>query len=295
MHLAAAPNGRLLLCVRALLVLAPHGGHRPSALTEVGYREPGPGRRSGWRNERARAALTRGPRQPEIGRPASERQPQKGRPVISMREDPDPVVGLGPHWHARTPTCAGPMQARRNPSRAATKSQASVRVQRQYPVLAACSRDVPARVQTKRRSPSRIADLRIQSALYTGGNASYRLCAQIKDERSVRWCNRLEWNRLASFVEDPSIECGQPRHACCDEAAQRLLESRKGHSTGGVRPWLGTAFSASNTETERTRVRSWGSVIRRAYGRCLVGDKSTGREGKHARASGRCAYDHDAA
>ena len=56
------------------------------------------------------------------------------------------------------------MQARRNPSRAATKSQASVRVQRQCPVLAACSRDVPARVQTKRRSPSRIADLRIQSA-----------------------------------------------------------------------------------------------------------------------------------
>ena len=98
--------------MRALLAPAPHGGHRPSALTEVGYREPGPGRR--WRNERARAALTRGPRQPEIGRPASERQPQKGRPVISMREDPDPVVGP----HVRTPACAGPhimMQARRNP------------------------------------------------------------------------------------------------------------------------------------------------------------------------------------
>ena len=77
----------------------------------------------------------------------------------------------------------------------------------------------------------------------TSGNASYGLCAQIKDERSVRWCNRLEWNHLASFVEDPSIECGQPRHACCDEAAQRLLESRKGHSTGGVRPWLRTSGS----------------------------------------------------
>lgn len=105
----------------------------------------------------------------------------------------------------------------------------------------------------------------------TSGNASYRLCAQIKDERSVRWCNRLEWNHLASFVEDPSIECGQPRHACCDEAAQRLLESRKGHSTGGVRPWLSTAFSASNTETEWSWIM--GQRYRRAYGRCLVGEQ----------------------
>jgi hypothetical protein len=56
----------------------------------------------------------------------------------------------------------------------------------------------------------------------TSGNATYSLCAQIKDERSVRLCNRLEWNHLASFVADPSTECGQPRHACCDEAAQRL-------------------------------------------------------------------------
>ena len=47
----------------------------------------------------SRAALTWGPRQPEIGRPESERQLQKGRPVISMHEDPDAVVGP----HARTP------------------------------------------------------------------------------------------------------------------------------------------------------------------------------------------------
>jgi len=28
--------------VRALLAPAPHDGHQPGALTEVGYREPGP-------------------------------------------------------------------------------------------------------------------------------------------------------------------------------------------------------------------------------------------------------------
>ena len=227
--------------MRALLAPAPHGGHRPSALTEVGYREPGPGRR--WRNERARAALTRGPRQPEIGRPASERQPQKGRPVISMREDPDPVVGP----HVRTPACAGPPHH----DASSTQSESSGH---QVPSQCACAATVPGpRCLQQRCTCSgtneaqkpvpycRLADS--VGASRTSGNASYRLCAQIKDERSVRWCNRLEWNRLASFVEDPSIECGQPRHACCDEAAQRLLESRKGHSTGGVRPWLGTAVA----------------------------------------------------
>ena len=33
------------------------------------------------------------PRRPETGRPASARQPQKGQPVISMREGPGPVAG----------------------------------------------------------------------------------------------------------------------------------------------------------------------------------------------------------
>jgi hypothetical protein len=137
------------------------------------------------------------------------------------------------------------MQARRNPSQAATKSQASVRVQRQCPVLAACSRDVPARVQTKRRSPSRSADLRIQSARREQA-ATHRTDCVRRSRMSAQSdgvVNRLEWNHLASFVEDSScaqsIECGQPRHACCDEAAGHndfSSHGSKGHSTGGVRP-----------------------------------------------------------
>ena len=120
------------------------------------------------------------------------------------------------------------MQARRNPSRAATKSPASVGVQRQpaRPSLPAAEMYL---LGYERSAEARPVDCGFSRCVaYKSGNASYSLCAQIKDERSVRWCSRLKWNHLASFTNDPSTECGQPRHACCDEVARRLLESRKG-------------------------------------------------------------------
>ncbi len=134
----------------------------------------------------------------------------------------------------------------------------------------------------------------------TSGNASYRLCAQIKDERSVRWCNRLERNRLASFVKDPSIECasGQPRHACCDEAAQRLLESRSWTHGKAIRlQWPGRSAAAARHSVfsvlHRARVELDHGVA--SYEEHMAdawsANESAGREGKHARTPGRCAYD----
>jgi hypothetical protein len=175
------------------------------------------------------------------------------------------------------------MRARRNPSRAATnlKSEASVRVQRQCPVLAqaACSRDAPARVLVqatrKRRSPSRIADLRIQSARRVQAaslklNASYRLCAQIKDERSVRWCNRLERNHLASFAVSRKIRVSPSvgsrdtlvamrRHRDSDFSSHgkaiRLAECGRGLAQRFQR------LTPSQSGVTGVRSESWGSVI----------------------------------
>ena len=131
------------------------------------------------------------------------------------------------------------MQARRNPSRAATKSQASVRVQRQCPVLAACSRDVPARVQTKRRSPSRIADLRIRSARRKQGATHRTDCVRrsrmsaqsdgVTGWSGITW--QASWKIRVSSVGSRDTLVAMRRHNDF---------SSHGHSTRGVRPWLRT-------------------------------------------------------
>jgi hypothetical protein len=164
------------------------------------------------------------------------------------------------------------MQARRNPSRAATKSQASVRVQRQCPVLAACSRDVPARIQTKRRSPSRIADLRIQSARRKQGATHRTDCVRrsrmsaqsdgVTGWSGITW--QASWKIRVSSVGRRDTLVAMRRHNDFSShgKAIRLAECGRGY-----------AQRFQRLTPRQSGVRSWGSVIRRAYGRCLVGEQ----------------------
>ena len=107
---------------------AAHRGCPPSTLTEVSYRA---GARP--RGQLPVALRTRELKknEPHAGGPIDrpKRQPRKGRPVISMPEAPGLVMGASrrparPHEQ----TGVRHMQARRNPSPAATKSHAGVRV-----------------------------------------------------------------------------------------------------------------------------------------------------------------------
>lgn len=114
---------------------AAHRGCPPSTLTEVSYRAPAGARPRGhwqWASGTPDSELKRN--EPHAGGPIdrSKRQPRKGRPVISVPEAPGLVMGASrrparPHEQ----TGVRHMQARRNPSPAATKSHAGVRVQRQ--------------------------------------------------------------------------------------------------------------------------------------------------------------------
>jgi hypothetical protein len=96
------------------------------------------------------------------------------------------------------------------------------------PVVASCSRDAPVRVHTslQERSAAQPVLSHWQTCRFSRRHSRQRpqrivqLRAHTKDERLVRLRSRLKWSHVASFVADSSTECGQPRHAWGDEAAQ---------------------------------------------------------------------------
>ncbi len=221
---------------------AAHRGCPPSTLTEVSYRAPERGRAASGTPD---SELKKN--EPHAGGPIDrpKRQPRKGWPVISMPEAPGLVMGASrPPARPHEQTGVRHMQARRNPSPAATKTQAGVRVQRQ-----------PVRY-------SRPAPERYLSGYARGAAArplSHTLIKSARREQPEPQLNYLQYMRRsrtsaqpvcsqagsqsAGFVAAPSTECGQPRHSWSDEAAQIFKSHEKVHSTVRVRPCLGKTFA----------------------------------------------------
>ena len=167
--------------------------------------------------------------EPHAGGPIDppKRQPRKGRPVISMPEAPGLVMGASrrparPHEQ----TGVRHMQARRNPSPAATKSHAGVRVQRQ-PVR--YSRLAPERYLCgyKRGAAARpVSHTLIKSARREQPQLNY-LQYMRRSRTSAQSVCSPAGSESAGVVAAPSTECGQPRHAWSDEAAQILKSHEK--------------------------------------------------------------------
>ena len=223
---------------------AAHRGRPPSTLTEVSYR-------AGARPHGQLPVALRTPsrelkkNEPHAGGPIDppKRQPRKGRPVISMPEAPGLVMGASrrparPHEQ----TGVRHMQARRNPSPAATKSHAGVRVQRQ-PVR--YSRLAPERYLCgyNRGAAARpVSHTLIKSARCEQPQLNYLQYVRRSRTSAQSVCSPAG-SESAGFVAAPSTECGQPRQAWSDEAAQILKSHEKVHSTVRVRPCLGKTFA----------------------------------------------------
>ena len=180
---------------------AAHRGCPPSTLTEVSYR-------TGARPHGQLPVALRTPsrelkkNEPHAGGPIDppKRQPRKGRPVISMPEAPRLVMGA-PRRPARPHEQTGVrhMQARRNPSPAATKSHAGVRVQRQ-PVR--YSRLAPERYLCgyNRGAAARpVSHTLIKSARREQPQLNYcNICAD-QGRALSQFVRRLDQNQLASW------------------------------------------------------------------------------------------------
>ena len=221
-----------------------HDRHRPRSRThgpaEVSYRALARGRAASGTPD---SELKKN--EPHAGGPIDrpKRQPRKGRPVISMPEAPGLVMGASrrparPHEQ----TGVRHMQARRNPSPAATKSHAGVRVQRQ-PVR--YSRLAPERYLSgyKRGAAARpVSQTLIKSARREQPQLNY-LQYMRRSRTSAQSVCSPAGSESAGFVAAPSTECGQPRQAWSDEAAQILKSHEKVHSTVRVRPCLGKTFA----------------------------------------------------
>ena len=163
------------------------------------------------------------------------------------------------------------MQARRNPSPAATKSHAGVRVQRQ-PVR--YSRLAPERYLSgyKRGAAARpVSHTLIKSARREQPQLNY-LQYMRRSRTSAQSVCSPAGSESAGFVAAPSTECGQPRQAWSDEAAQILKSHEKVHSTVRVRvPGQNVCICATAIERTDKVVRT----LRRAGGRCLSGERRT--------------------
>ena len=165
------------------------------------------------------------------------------------------------------------MQARRNPSPAATKSRAhaGVRVQRQ-PVR--YSRLAPERYLSgyKRGAAARpVSHTLIKSARREQPQLNY-LQYMRRSRTSAQSVCSPAGSESAGFVAAPSTECGQPRQAWSDEAAQILKSHEKVHSTVRVRvPGQNVCICATAIERTDKVVRT----LRRAGGRCLSGERRT--------------------
>ena len=116
------------------------------------------------------------------------------------------------------------MQARshHNPSRAATKSHAGVRVQRQRARPSRPAAEMHCSGTHKAQQP--VPYRRSADSFRASPTAkTYIFWAQIKDGRSARLCTGWSAIRWLSG----SAECGQARQAWSDEAAQRLKNHEK--------------------------------------------------------------------
>ena len=223
-------------------VPAAYRGCPPSTLTEVSYRA---GARPHGQLPVALRTRELKKNEPHAGGPIDppKRQPRKGRPVISMPEAPGLVMGASrrparPHEQ----TGVRHMQARRNPSPAATKSHAGVRVQRQ-PVR--YSRLAPERYLCgyNRGAAARpVSHTLIKSARREQPQLHY-LQYMRRSRTSAQSVCSPAGSESTGFVAAPSTECGQPRQAWSDEAAQILKSHEKVHSTVRVRPCLGKTFA----------------------------------------------------
>jgi hypothetical protein len=157
------PTPGPLQSATALPVPPAHGGHRPSALTEGGYRSlPRPGPAAGpplaKRTSLSRTQAARDGQGRQVSGSRDRAGPSSACAMIpaQLREPHAGTHEQGPPHHvaSMSQSESGDHQVPRRCACAATAC----------PVLAPCSRDAPVRVHTKRSSPSRIADVPIQSA-----------------------------------------------------------------------------------------------------------------------------------
>ena len=147
------------------------------------------------------------------------------------------------------------MQARhgRNPSHESQSCQCGYQLEVRVPRRRACVQRQPVRY-------SRLAPERYLSGYKRGAAArpvSHTLIKSARREQpQLDYLQYMRRSRTsaqsvcspagsesAGFVAAPSTECGQPRQAWSDEAAQILKSHEKVHSTIRVRPCLGKTFA----------------------------------------------------